>query len=107
MNTIERAILEYRTDIGVYPDIAGTVRTSHTDSNPTRISNGWIKADMARYNSYLPIDPINDATYHYTYIHNGNDYELNCVLEFLIEKAQDDNGDDTAVFESGSNLSLL
>jgi len=107
MNTIERAVLEYRTDIGVYPDVSGTARTSINDLNPTKSSGGWIKADLSRYNSYLPIDPLNNATYHYTYIRNEINYEINCVLEYYLERAQNDGGNNPAVYETGSNLTLL
>lgn len=74
---------------------------------------GWVKVDLSSQKSVsvptLPADPINDATYHYTYASDGNAWEIDAVLESDQQKGKmlTDGGDSDAKYEVGSNLTLL
>ncbi len=95
-------------DAGSYPCNG----SSHTG---TRASNGsgWIKTDLSAQKSVsvptLPVDPINDATYHYTYCANDDAWEINTVLESdqLSNKMTGDGGGEDDKYEVGSNLALI
>lgn len=100
LSVLDRVINDFRLDNGRYPDLSGVIRQS-TDVYP------WIIDDLAGYTPKIPVDPANDASYFYSYIHNGNSYELNAVLETLTDTASDDGGDDDGVYELGNDLSLL
>ncbi|MBU1031750.1 prepilin-type N-terminal cleavage/methylation domain-containing protein [Patescibacteria group bacterium] len=81
----------------------------------TRVSNGtgWVKVNLSLQQSVsvptLSVDPINDAANHYTYCSDGNAWEINTSLESTqqIDKEGEDGGDDPALYEVGSNLSLI
>lgn len=74
---------------------------------------GWIPVDLTQQTTVqvptLPIDPSNNATYHYSYSSDGTDYELNAVLESDQQRAkmETDGGDNTAVYESGTDLTII
>lgn len=111
ISTIDRAVNEFLLDNGDYPDAADTLRESTTlPSGSSALDNaagGWIAADLSDYTSRLPVDPINDASYFYSYYHTASGYELNVILEYLTEVMQEDGGDDPARFEQGNNLTLI
>ena len=112
MSTLERIISEYKVDNGNYPDQENLLRDSLTlPVGNTNLSNsngsGWIDANVATYNSRLPIDPLNTNAYRYFYIQNGDTFELNCVLEFNATLMSSDGGNDPARYELGNNLSLI
>lgn len=113
LSVLDSAISEYVLDTGQYPDVEDTLRTSTTlpddSSGPLVNSNGvgWIKEDLTGYLVMLPIDPINDATYKYSYQHTAHGYELNAVLEYNLELAQEDNGNNDSVYEIGNILTIL
>lgn len=91
------------------------------DSNPGSAANrksdgtGWIKVNLSSQKSVsvptLPVDPINDTTYHYTYATNaaGDAWEINTVLESDQQKGQmtTDGGNNDAAYEVGSNLTIM
>lgn len=90
---------------------------SHTG---TRASNGsgWVKVDLGAQKSVslptLPIDPINNGTYHYTYCADNDSWEINTVLESdqLKGKMGNDGGNENATdvtgrYEVGSDLTLI
>lgn len=109
---LERAIAEYKVDNESYPGTANTLMTSTSlplgNLGPFHSTiDGWIDANFAVYFSNLPIDPINDAEYFYSYYHNNYTYEVNARLEILFEKAQEDGGDDDTVYEVGDNLTNI
>jgi hypothetical protein len=58
-------------------------------------------------NIMMPIDPINDPTYYYSYFQNGSGYELNARLEFSPDLMQNDGGNDPDMYEIGNNLLLI
>jgi len=112
ISTLDRAVNEYRVDKGVYPDTVNILRMSTSlpqgNVGPLEKANdGWIDANLSSYTTRLPSDPINDATYHYSYKHNQSGYEINAVLEFLNENMQNDGGDDATAYEVGNDLSIL
>lgn len=87
-----------------YPLSAGTRRSD---------GSGWVKVNLSAQKSVsmptLPIDPINDSTYKYTYYSDGNGWEINAVLESDQQKDKmlNDGGNNNNVYEVGSNLSLM
>ncbi len=93
----------------------GSAPCNGSSNTGTRVSdgNGWVKVDMSTQKSVsvptLPIDPINDATDHYTYCSDGNGWEIDAHLESQQQspKMATDGGDDTALYEVGSNLKLI
>lgn len=113
LNVLDSAISEYVLDNGSYPDTANVTRTSSTLPTGSEgplynvTGQGWISQNMSNYMVKLPVDPINDATYHYSYRHTDTAYELNAVLEYNIELSQDDNGNDSGVYEIGNSLTVL
>lgn len=114
ISMLERAINEYLVDNGNYPDEANVTRISTTlpPGSPGSLASstaGWINQDLSRYVARLPLDPINDGNYYYSYRHTVNAYELNARLEYLTEYAVNsyDGGNDDALFEAGNNLTIL
>lgn len=73
---------------------------------------GWVKVNLSAQKSVsvptLPADPVNDATYHYAYYSDGSGWEIDAKLESDQQKGKmtTDGGDDTALYEVGSNLTL-
>jgi general secretion pathway protein G len=111
LTLLDSAINQYRMDNKNYPDSSGVLRTSTLlPSGNTQLespSSGWIDQDLSKYLSRMPTDPINDGTYHYSYIQNGSSYEINARLESLTDQMQNDGGNDPNMYEIGNNLSLI
>lgn len=109
---LERIITEYHLDTGSYPDAPDTLRRSNEAPSTGTISldnsqAGWIDQDLRNYSTFLPLDPTNDAIYHYSYIHNGTTYEINVKMELAVSEMTNDGGDDTGAYEVGTNLNLI
>lgn len=93
----------------------GSAPCNGSSNTGTRGSNGtgWVKVDMSTQKSVsvptLPIDPINDATNHYTYCSDGNGWEIDAKLESQQQsgKMGTDGGDDPVLYEVGSTLRLI
>jgi prepilin-type N-terminal cleavage/methylation domain-containing protein len=85
------------------------------DPGNMRINNGtgWIKVNFSGMPTVtvttLPMDPVNDANYFYTYRSDGTAYELDAVLESVQNQAQmqNDGGDNPNSYEIGSSLTLI
>lgn len=96
------------------------------DSNPDSAANrnsgggGWVKVNLSSQKSVsvptLPVDPINNATYHYTYqtdtpaANEAPDrWEINAVLESAQYKPKmgEDGGLNSNAYEVGSDLTLI
>jgi prepilin-type N-terminal cleavage/methylation domain-containing protein len=95
-------------------DTSGCVDcTSHTGSDDIH-GNGWVKFNdisgrgLIDIIQNLPVDPINDDTYHFEYYSDGIDFELNMIFESdgYQENATKDGGNDDTVYERGFNLYL-
>lgn len=83
-------------------------------------SGGWIPdLDFSGMSptpiSKLPVDPTNNATYYYGYAVNaGGSFELTVPLESTyygtggtVDAAAKDGGDDTALYEVGTDLTII
>lgn len=111
ISKIDRAINEFVLDKKYYPDTDGVLRLSTAlpvGSTSLNSSNkGWIFDNLSSYIPMLPTDPINDVTYHYSYIRGGTTYELNAKLESMTDVTADDGGNDDMMYEIGNNLNLI
>lgn len=112
ISALDRAINEYVLTQKTYPDAANTTRTSNSlptgNSGPySNPSDGWIDASMASYTTNLPIDPLNESPYFFSYRHTDSGYEINASLEFLTEYHTNDGGDDDTLYEVGNDLTIL
>ncbi len=72
---------------------------------------GWVKMELPASSfpsKTLPDDPINDATYFYTYCSDGTNWEVNFKLESdkYQEKLVQDEGDSDQYYEVGSDKTL-
>lgn len=89
---------------------SGLCAGDSTDQDPNvkkTDGTGWVKIKLDSLAS-LPIDPINDSNYSYTYCSDGKDWEIQARVgsKQVLEKAANDGGDDPDQYEVGSNLSL-
>lgn len=114
LSALETAIIEYRIDFDTLPDAVDTLRQSTVlpTGNIGPLfdlgGDGWIDADFSNYrNSILPIDPLNDGTYFYTYQHDGTYYELNATMEYLTTEMSTDGGNDPDLYEVGDSLTII
>lgn len=88
--------------------------STNPEDDTTRHINGtgWVKVDFASQKSVLfpvlPIDPINDSTYNYRYISDGNGWEIDVALESqqYAGKSATDGGNCDTRYEVGTNLTL-
>lgn len=95
--------------------VAGSYPCNGSSNGGGRVSDGtgWVKTDLSTQKSVsvptLPVDPINDATYHYTYCANNDAWEINTVLESEQQKGKmtTDGGNEDTRYEVGSNLALI
>jgi type II secretory pathway pseudopilin PulG len=111
LSVIDRAISEFVLNNKRYPDQPDILRQSTIlpagSSQLTSSNTGWIQENLSSYLPMLPIDPVNDNTYNYYYIHNTTGYELNAKLEILTSEMADDGGNDDTFYEIGNNLDLI
>jgi len=111
IQTIDRAVTEFMLNNKRYPDTENVLRNSSVlpigSVALNNVNKGWIFENLTAYLPTLPTDPINDATYYYSYIHNVSGYELNAQLEIITDEPTNDGGNDTAVYEVGNNLTLI
>lgn len=112
MATLENIINEYKIDNGRYPDDANMLRESTAlpsgNIGPLfSVTDGWIDENFSAYVNRLPIDPDNNASYHYYYQHNGYTYELNARLEYYADYAENDGGNNPLLYELGDDLTIL
>lgn len=84
------------------------------DPNPNvrkQDGTGWVKVNLSTKNPMLPVDPINNAQYHYTYSTNNTSevWEIDAVLESDQQKGRmkTDGGNNDSQFEVGSDLTIL
>jgi type II secretory pathway pseudopilin PulG len=112
ISVLEGAINEYLMDVGEYPgeDDVFYSSTSLPAGQPGPLehaTNGWIGDDLSTYVSKLPVDPLNNASYFYSYMFGATGYELNVQLEYLTEYMEEDGGNVSDVYEIGNNLAIL
>lgn len=99
--------------------IGNAVPCTGSSNVGTRASDGtgWVKVNLSAQNSVsvptLPIDPTNNGQNHYTYCASNDAWEINTNLESAQQttapndKRANDGGNDPALYEVGSNLSLI
>ena len=92
------------------------VKGPFLSTDGTNNGTGWIPINFTLVSSgaplgVLPIDPVNNATYHYSF---GADpatktYEVDCVFEYAdnIIKQSADGGNNKNVYEIGTDLTIL
>ncbi len=111
LSVIDRAISEFVLDHKRYPDQENILRKSNTlpvgSSNVSNSNLGWILDNLSAYNSMLPIDPLNNDEYYYSYTHSSTGYEINAKLEMLLDEMIQDGGNDLNLYEIGNNLNLI
>ena len=112
ISTLDRAINEYFVDTASYPDIANTLRKSNTipagSTGPVENSTtGWINQDLSSYMAKLPIDPVNDSTYYYSYKKSSKGYEIDVRLEYYSTYSSNDGGNDSSLYEIGTDVSIM
>ena len=111
ISVLERSISEFALDNKRYPDQVNVLRMSTAlPPGATHIQDshgGWIKDNLSQYNEKLPIDPINDSNFYYSYTHSDTGFELNAKMEYYVEKMSEDGGNDDNVYEVGNNLNLI
>lgn len=96
---------------GSYPCEGATYPTGA--STRSADGTGWVKTDLSAAKSVsvptLPVDPVNDAVLHYKYCANNDAWEIDTKLESVQQsgKMTGDGGNDTTVYEVGSNLALI
>lgn len=88
---------------------SGKSQIDNRNSNGT----GWVKVDLGVQKTIaiptLPTDPINDNSYHYSYCSDGENWEINTVLESEQQSKMmvDDGGNEENKYEIGSDLTLI
>lgn len=99
LTAIQGALEVYFADNNAYPVEAVAV-SSCTPADWTFLGSTYI--------SVLPVDPDNAASQCYYYITDatGLNYELRANLEVDTASEQNDGGNDAALYEVGTNLSL-
>lgn len=96
---------------GSYPCVGSTFPS--TGNSRLTNGNGWVKANLAIQSSVtftsLPVDPVNNANYHYTYCADGDKWEINAALESdqIGSKAYSDGGNTVDHYEVGSSYTLI
>lgn len=101
--------------VAVLCKTAGSYPCNGSSNTDTRVSDGtgWVKTDLSAQKSVsvatLPIDPVNDTTYHYTYCANNDTWEIDTVLESDQQKGKmtSEGGNETDKYEVGSSLALI
>lgn len=85
---------------------------SHLDS-ASPDGNGWVKVNFTSSQGiampYLPPDPSNGGTFHFTYCSNGTSWEIAAFLESDLQRSRmaQDGGINSSLYEIGSNLTLI
>ena len=112
LNVLAEAIQEYHLDNGTYPDSADTTRFSTVSAVGGSLSDstgGWIDVDLSKFMPVMYIDPVNDATYYYSYRHDGVGFEIDATLESYLENGKNtsDGGNNDNKLEMGNKLTVL
>lgn len=111
ISKIDRTISEFMLDKKYYPDTEGVLRLSTAlpvgSTSLNKSDKGWIFDNLSFYIPMLPTDPMNDTTYHYSYIRGSDGYELNAKLESMVSEMINDGGNDDLMYEVGNNLNLI
>ncbi|MBI4036292.1 type II secretion system protein [Candidatus Daviesbacteria bacterium] len=101
---------------GAYPCSGSS--SSSTSVTSVSDGNGWVKVDLSSQKSVsiptLPVDPINNEAFHYTYCADKDAYEINATLEsdqfkvkMIGDGGNENSKDNTGRYEVGTNLTLI
>lgn len=101
--------------VSVLCKVQGTYPCNGSSNTPGRSSDGsgWVKTDLSAQKSVsvptLPVDPVNDNTYHYTYCASSDAWEIDAVMESDQQKGKmtGEGGNENDKYEVGSNLTLI
>lgn len=119
MASLVTAVNLYLADSKDFTGLVGPYKSTTGVNDNTRKQvdgTGWIPINFTTISSgspfsALPLDPQNNATYHYVF---GVDvtaktYEINCKFEHAdnIPKMSADGGNSDTIYETGTNLAIL
>lgn len=112
ISSLDRALSEYLVDTDNYPDSPGFLRTSTSlpigNTGPVySTTQGWIVGNFTSYLQKLPVDPINDTNYFYSYQRTSVSYELNAILEYYTDIMSSDGGNNNSRYEVGNDLTII
>lgn len=93
----------------------GSAPCQDDSKSGTRVvdGTGWVRVNFTTQKSIsfptLPVDQLNTDTYKYSYYSDGDDWEINAVLESdqYKDKMGTDGGDNPNAYEIGSKLTLI
>lgn len=97
-------------------DVAAPCVASSFPQNANTFKNdgtGWVKMNFSNggiiFIQKLPVDPVNDGNFNYTYFSDGQFYEINAVLESTKYRSRMsiDGGNNPDAYEMGTNLDLM
>lgn len=97
-------------------DTSGCTTCNSGDGTQVLNGTGWIQftipsgeEGLQPYVPTLPLDPLNTGTNVYTYASDGDDFEINTVLEASDNAAlmSTDGGNDATTYEIGTSLSVI
>lgn len=110
---INTAVIE--GDIRLVSTRSCTTCSSDAGTQALDGKNGWVKFEilngstgLIKYIPELPVDPINDSEYVYTFSSGPSGFEINVVLETVENesKMSEDRGNDPEKYEVGTDLSI-
>ncbi len=119
---LERAITAVTAESGSIPTIlcANTTSPCSGDSRPETPANkypngtGWVKVNLSQQKVFtspvLPVDPLNNEIYHYTYSTNatGDKWEINAKFESqkYSDEMKSDGGNADDKYEVGTDPTI-
>jgi prepilin-type N-terminal cleavage/methylation domain-containing protein len=94
-----------------------TGTTTYTDLQSAAATDGWVqytavtgKVGLSKYIPALPVDPLNTGSFVYSFASAADGtYEINTVLEYPdnANTMSTDGGNDAAVYEVGTSLTVI
>lgn len=115
MLSVQTAIIDSMAVQGIsLSDTSGCADCTSNTGTDAIDGTGWVKFNnlsgrgLIDVISVLPVDPLNEDEFIYSYYSDGIDFELNMIFESdrYQDNATKDGGNDDAVYERGFNLTL-
>ena len=118
VTSLATAVNLYLADNKTIASLGGPFKSTTGTDATRRLNNGsgWITGlDFTAVTSgapiaALPVDPVNDGTYHYVFgVSANNTYEIDCKFEHSdnTPKHAADGGNSTGIYEVGTDLTIL
>jgi type II secretory pathway pseudopilin PulG len=112
LSNLSVIVEQFITDNGSPPTISNSTRLSDHlplgNGGPLQsVTSGWIEGNFSKYASKLFTDPLNEGDFVYRYKSDGIGYEIDCQMETLVDKMEQDKGNSLTRYEIGTNLELL